>query len=278
MKLDISASWGYPVLRSGSDDYVNCELQSELVLRASPENMDVVEVDYFLDFSVPELKEMVANGLARCVLYVHCRTTWYEEAFELPGLAGVIELKKELIEGDTNFWTLIIANGRIEKYQSVKFNAEYEGETFEIQPQQIFAIADPEAQHISRDFFKSVTSLFDYNVNNNLPEGYWTVSLDDNRVMITANDTQLGCFRAAENTDASKAVLLNSVFLPVTQFCVAELLNSQENYEDFKWASVFKAKMEDIAEKNDSLLIAQKLLRNPTTWLNKHMKWKDDEA
>lgn len=278
MKLDTSASWGYPVLRSDNDDYVNCEFQSELVLRANPDVMDSIEIDYAIELSVPELKNLIHNKEAQFVLYVHCRNTWYDEAFILPSQTGLIEIKKDLIEGDTNFWTLILANEHIRGFHSKKFNQEYQGITFEILPQQILGIAAPETQFISRDFFKSVTSLFDYSINNNIPEGQWRVNLDDNRISIVANNAQIGYFRSAENTDISKAVLLNGIFLPAIQYCVSELLASPEGYEDYRWARIFKAKMQEIPEKSNPLSIAQHLLHNPTSWLNKHMKWRDDEA
>jgi len=278
MKIDTTASWGYPVLRSDNDDYVNCEFQSELLLRTNPNKMSTIEIDFSIELSVSELKELIESKQAECVLYVHCRNTWYEEVFPLKSLTGVIELNKELIEGDTNFWTLIIANREIRGFSSKKFNDEYQGFTFDILPQQILGIASPEAQFISRDFFKSVTSLFDYDINDNVSEGNWKIGLNDNRITIIANNTQLGYFRSAENTDLGKSVLLNGIFLPATQYCVSELLNSPESYEDYRWASIFKAKMEEISEKSDSLVIAQHLLQNPTSWLNKNMKWRDDEA
>lgn len=278
MKLDITASWGYPVLRPGSDDYIESEFQSDLALKMNPETMDVVEVDVSLDFPVPELRQLILDGKAHCVIYVHCRNTWFEEVYALPGLKGIFEIEKSKVEGDTAFWTLIVAKETIPNFTSSKFNEEYSGLKFNFLPNQILGIAEPESQYISRDFFKSVTSLIDYDINDNERHNRWRVNLHLDRITVVANTSQIRSFRTAENTDLGKGVLLNAIFLPVVQYCVATLLNNPDEYENLRWAQVFTAKMQTIKEKRDSLIIAQDLLKDPTGWLNKHLKWDHDET
>lgn len=278
MKLDLAASWGYPVLRPNSDDYVNCEFQSSIKLFIS-DDLNDISTSYEVDISVPEIQLLLAEKRASCLIYVHCRNTWYGEVFSLDGPKGEFKLPKSHIEGDTNFWTLVVATEAIPKYRSSKFHPEYDQAVFSIEQDQILAIAEPESHYISRDMFKSVTSLFDYSRNNNLSEGEWRVDIEGNRLVIEANDAQVRYFRSAENTRQGQSVVLNAVFLPALLQVINSFRDAPGQYEEKRWAQVLMNRLEEAKlAHSEPLAAAQGLLRKPTTWLNKNMKWRDDEA
>jgi hypothetical protein len=277
MKIDPTASWGYPVLRSTIDDYVECEFQSSIHLELG-EDMNSMYLNYQIALSVPELRDLIRVKQAKVYIYIHCRDTWFGQMIDVSTLSGQVTLDKKMIEGETEFLTLVIATKDIKSYKSTKFHPEYGAATFNIEQYQILAIADPESQYISRDILKNVSSLFDYAVNYNLSEGEWRVKLTENRLVIEANETQVGYLRKGENTPQGKAVLLNGIFLPAVAQAIGSLSEAPGQYEDLNWARVVDAKLKRIPKQGlDALGKAQELLKMPTTWLNKNMKWIDHE-
>jgi hypothetical protein len=277
MKIDPTATWGYPVLRSSVDDYVKSEIQSSLQLELADDFASIL-LNYQIQISVPEILELIKNKKARVIIYVHCRETWFGKMFDASNFNGQLVLDKSLIEGQTEFLTLVIATEKVSDFYSTKFHPEYQEAKFNIEEDQILAIADPESLYISRDLLKNVSSLFDYAVNHNLSEGEWRVKLTENRLVIEANANQVKYLRNGENTNQGKAVLLNSIFLPALTQIIAHLSNNPDEYSDLAWAMIVKAKIDLVIKTNlDSLGLAHELLRMPTTWLNKNMKWIDDE-
>ena len=278
MKLDPTASWGYPVLRSLIDDYIQCEFQSSIKLGLS-EDFKSITLNYDISLSVKELRELIGGGLAKAVIYVYCRETWFGHLIDASSYQGEINLDKALIEGETEFWTLIISTSNIKNFRSAKFHPEYGDLTFDIDENQILGMADPESQYLSRDVLKNVSSLFDYSVNHNLSEGDWRVRLNENRLVIEANSYQVQCFRKGENSPEGKSALLNGVFLPAVAQAITSFEAAPDEFEDYQWARVFKAKFSELKNPHaDALGKAQQFLRSPTTWLNKNMKWHEEES
>jgi hypothetical protein len=278
MKIDPTATWGYPVLRSSVDDYVRSEIQSSLQLELA-DDFTTILLNFQILISVPEIIDLIDNQQAKVIIYVHCRDTWFGKLIDASSLTGQFILDKSLIEGPTEFLTLVIASKKINKFNSSKFHPEYQDASFDIEEDQILAIADPETQYISRELLKNVSSLFDYAVNHNLVEGEWRVKRTENRLVIEANDAQIRYLRNGENTNQGKSVLLNSIFLPALTQIISDLREAPDNYSDSAWARIIQAKIDLVVKKNlDSLGLAHELLRMPTTWLNKNMKWIDDEA
>lgn len=275
MKLDLSASWGYPVMRPNIDDYVESEFQSSIDVRVSAD-LKTLELGYEILLSVPELKTLVDAGKARAVIYIFCRDTWFTRQVDASSWKGIQSIETSALDGEVQIWTLIVAKGETKAFTSKKFHPEYGEFAFDIVDNQILAVTEPEATFLSRELFKNVSSLFDYDINHNLSEGEWRLVLDENRLIIAANAEQIKYLRNGENTPAGKAALLNGVFLPALSHAVSALLATPESYTDFTWARVLQARIDLLTDKSDALVIAQQLFRLPLTWLNKQMKWMDD--
>ena len=278
MKIDPFASWGYPVLRSAVDDYVRSEFQSSIHLEILEDKTTII-LNYEILISVPEIIELINLKKAKVIIYTHCRDTWFGEIHDASELSGNFLLNKNLIEGATEFSTFVIAAENLKKYRSLKFHPEYQDITFDIEQNQIIAIADPLTEHITRDMQRNAAGLFDYAYNQNLSQGEWKVILTENRLKIQANENQIRYFRRGENTPQGRAVLLNAVFLPALIQVISNFQDEPDEYLDFGWAASIQAKIDRLSKKNmDALGIAQELLKVPATLLNRNMKWNYDEA
>lgn len=278
MKLDLTASWGYPVMRPTVDDYVESEFQSSVDIRGSSD-LKIIEINYQVLLSVPELKALVNDDRARVIIYIFCRDTWFTHQIDASKWKGKETLCAEKFDGEIQIWTLIVAKGSYKGFKSKKFHPEYGDYCFDIIDNQILAIAEPEAICMSRDVFKNVSSLFDYDITHNLAEGEWRVILDEDRLIIRATAEQIKFLRNGENTPQGKAALLNGVFLPALAQAVDAVINSPGDCEHLHWAQVLEVKISALSvTDSDPLAIAQKLLLLPLTWLNKQMNWMDDAA
>jgi hypothetical protein len=264
-------------MRPKSDDYIESEFQSSLDIRASAD-FKTVDIGYEILLSVPELKSLVSDKSARVVIYIFCRDTWYTHQIDASDWKGSHSLDAKDLEGEIQIWTLIVAKGPVKGFTSKKFHPEYGDYSFDVIDNQILAIAAPESVCLSRDLFRNVSSLFDYDINHNLSEGEWRVVLDENRLIIRASAEQIKFLRNGENSPAGKAVLLNGIFLPALCHAINSLRAEPGVYENFHWAQVLGAKIALLGSDQDSLTIAQKLLQMPLTWLNKQMNWIDDAA
>ena len=75
MKLDLDNSWGYPVLRPDSDDYVKSDFQSNIQLVLSNENVEEITLNYSIELSVPELLALINERKARMVILINTLLT-----------------------------------------------------------------------------------------------------------------------------------------------------------------------------------------------------------
>lgn len=275
MKLDLNTSFGYPVLRPQNDDYIESAIQSSVDFHVT-ENLEDVEISYHISLSVSELKDLIAEGKARMILYIECRDTWFDCAHDASDLRGSVKFKSAMFKGQVVLTTLLISSQDIVDYSSTKFHPEYQGAKFNILENQILAFDEQQAVFISREIFKNISSLFDYVANDNYSDGEWGVDLESNHINIVANQTQLGCLRAGENTVQGKAALLNGIFLPALAYAIFSTKDDSGQYESYTWYNVLQSKMSVLSAKDKQmpLLAAQKLLRSPLIWLNKYMDWK----
>jgi len=275
MKLDLDNSWGYPVLRPDSDDYVKSDFQSNIQLVLSNENVEEITLNYSIELSVPELLALINERKARMVILVTCRDTWFTQKIDANS-RGSVTLDGCKVEGLMEFLTLIVANEHLDAFTSKCWHPEYEGATFRIEANQLLAIAEPHRQFVGRELFRNFGSLIDYAVDNNVTEGTWKLDLDGDRIVIKATRLQIAHLRAGANTPQGKAALINAVFLPVFMECIHAVQGEAKgDHVEKKWAKVLEAKMSDIPGGSDKLPVelAQALLGNPLGLLSKRMKW-----
>jgi hypothetical protein len=276
MRFDRSSTFGYPVLRPENDDYVNSAIQSSLNATADID-LAQIQVSYDIKLSVPELNQLVKDGKAVTIIYGECRDTWFDITHYPETDVGSFTIPKNMVNGQLVLTSLVVAKTDIPSYRSKKFNPEYGDATFEIQSGEILVIDHPQSFYITREAFKNVTSLFDYQVNQNLSIGEWDLSLDDDRIKIDVHPAQLPILRSAEGNSKNKSVLLSGLFLPV----LVEILNTMDASDehcDRHWYQIIEQKRAGLstAISKSKVRSAQALLRQPLARLNTNMGWIDE--
>ena len=83
MKYDREKSFGYPVLSTGSDDYLKSDFQTEIDFNINSDNPKMFYVEYIFNCSVREIRDLVASGDAAYWLKIACRSTFYSKMYEV---------------------------------------------------------------------------------------------------------------------------------------------------------------------------------------------------
>ena len=277
MRFDQSSTFGYPVLRPDNDDYVKCAIQSSLNATADAE-LSEIQISYQISLSVPELNKLIEEGKVSTIIYGECRDTWFDVTHYITSKEGTFNIPKSLVSGNLVLTCVVVAKVDLPQYYSSKFNEEYGSAVFDIQAGEILAIDNPTSFYIAREAFKNVTSLFDYRENQNVSMGEWDLALDDERIKIDVNPSQLPILRSAENNLKNKSVLLSGLFLPV----LVEILNVMDgdgdDYSDCHWYQVIDQKRAGLSSSvaKSKVRTAQALLRQPLARLNTNMGWIDE--
>ena len=277
MKYDIEKSFGYPVLSTHSDDYLKSDFQADIEFNVDPENPGLFTVDYIYACGVKEIRDLVAKGDAAYWLKVSCRSTFYSKMYEVKA-TGTLKLDGHDLRDLVEFSGYVIGS-RDGTLTCERINLEFGSKTFEFVNGQVLAQGVPTVYITDKEFWKPISSIFEYMRNSELKDGEYTIDLDGEKgfVQVFANEAQCQVFKDFEKSKDGKAILLNTVFFVAVSKMVEALVDKPEQYADRKWARILTAKASDtnINIGDPKLLIAtHRLLDRPlraltTTLLDK---------
>ena len=77
MQFSYQKSFGYPVLREGSDDYINGAFQPTVVPQNVGAGDNEVIVKCRFTLSVPEIQDLIDKKLAAFALIIDCETLFF---------------------------------------------------------------------------------------------------------------------------------------------------------------------------------------------------------
>jgi hypothetical protein len=271
MKFDPQKSFGYPVLRPGSEDYLQAGFQSGLTLGINENNETEYVLAYDIAIGVAEIRALVLNKSARVVIEVTCRTTFFSKLFELESLKGSVTLDANQIRERLELSCYAITNKKIPKFHSDKINPEFGGSTVAFPHYAVLACDAPINYWVEREVFKNITSIFDYRVDNALGEGLWRLNLEENRVQIILSQAQLEILKHAESEKKNQVIIANAiVFAAVTE--MVNVLKFSQDHHELRWAQIVSAKCSAlgilVGPKTDAIDTAQKLMARPLSMLN----------
>jgi len=250
MKYDPDKSFGYPVLTTDGDDYIKADFQAGIDFNVNPDNPKQFIVDYTLMCSVKELRDLIKSGNAAYWIKISCRSTFYSKLYEV-GDDGTLVLDGHEFRDMVEFSTFIIGKKDC-ILQSEKINPEFGYNSFAVANGQVLAQAIPRAFVTDKEFWKPISSIFEYRRNDDLKDGEYTIDLaaDSGFVEIFATESQCQNFKDFEKTKEGKAILLNTVFFVAVSKMIEALQDKPEDYVDKKWARILQAKA---ASKNVNL-------------------------
>ena len=273
MKFDREKSFGYPTLRTvldGDDfnllDYPNKTFDPDIKISVDAANSHTFKLEYEVGLRVNALKELIQKKKAKYYFKVECPSTFFCESFASFDDEGSFELEAAKLKDKIEIIPFIIAELELELF-SEEFHEDFDGVKFDINRGNVLAIGRPTEYRISREQFRSVRSIFEFNKNEDIEDGEFRIRTDENYVSIEVNPSLYTKVKIAEQEIQSQLLILNSLYVPVVMHLLHEIKQDPDHAENKRWASIILGKASlkglNLEDDNSIALNAQKLLDMP---------------
>lgn len=266
MKFDPRKSFGYPVLRADSDDYIRSGFQLDIDFNLDKNDPSKFVVGFAFHCGVRELVDFVKNQNGAFWIRVSCRSTFVSSMYPVEQ-NGSITIEGTELRDVIEICGFVIARKQA-VFESKKINEEFGYDSFEVSQGQIMAHSYPSSYVVEKDFWKPLHSIFEYRIGEDLKEGEFHVDLDGTSgvVEIFGHVALIKQLNAFEKSQEGRNLLINSVFFATVVQMITRFQESPESVADKKWAKILLAKAEskniDIKNKRVAL-VAQRLLDLP---------------
>lgn len=272
MQFDVQRAFPYPVLRPGNNDYLDGEFQvtAEFEIGESPQP---INIRFTCNLSVEEIESLIGSGQATFAIVVSCRETFTRRVILNRDTTFSVAFDQGELKGQVVVSPFVATTTTVLGYCSKLLNPEWGNGAFDLEPGSILAADEPQVVFVDRDLFRPITSVFTLVKNDNIQNNEWHVSLDEDKVQISVSPQNKEVIDRVRNSDASKAVLINSLYFGAVTQCLRHLKNSRD-FDEYRWARVMRAQLEaagfDI-DTEDEYLVAQKLMKHPLGLLNAYV-------
>ena len=182
MKYDSDKSFGYPVLSEDSDDYVKSAFQPSFLFDLDDEDPSYFKLKYQFSTSVREIQELIGKGAAAYWIKISCRSTFYSKLYEVSE-NGEILIDGKKLRDTVEFSGYVIAKTSC-SLKSKKVNPEFGYDEFPVSNGQVLALARPITYVTEKEFWKPISSIFEYRVDDNLKNGEFTIDIEDEYVHV----------------------------------------------------------------------------------------------
>jgi hypothetical protein len=268
MQFDLLRAFPYPVLRPGVYDYTDSDIQATVHFEQSSDSSKITaEVEFAL--SVAEIKDLVQKGSAEYVTVFACRDTYFRKAVRSKSPTFKTDFPAGELRGEVGIYPYIVAAKDIKGFTCPWINPEFGEGPFKFPIGAVLALDAPQSVYVDRDAFKPISSCFLLVKNENAPDDEWQIAADNDKVQIAVNPALKARIDEARNSKENRAILLNSIYFAAVVQCLS-LLKQDANYDDFRWAKIFRQRMNEQGidlDKHHEVWIAQQLMRHPLTVL-----------
>lgn len=271
MRYDENKSFPYPVLREGSEDYVDGAFQATLRYALSKDAQKIrVEADFIT--SEPAIEKLLQSKKAEFALLIDARETYFRDLITTRKRSAKREYDGGQIKGPVTLLAYIVATQDIKDYRSELFNHEYAGRSFRIESGDVIALDRPREFYVGQEVFAHIGTVFELVEEDGIAEGEIKLGLEDDKVQIRVSPEQKALLDTARGQKKTQPILLSGVYLPTLMQVLAHMSRGVGDFEDKKWyrAIISKCEIEgvELNEETDLLAVAQKLLSFPMNSLN----------
>jgi hypothetical protein len=278
MRFDPKKSFGHPVLRKNSSDYIESDISSSIELINQEVSPDVYNLEYHVMLGVSEIRRGVQDRSLIVVVNVFCAKTMFRQSFITSELVGSLPLNVKNIRGDLDIDVEVVVNSESYELRSEKIHPEFGGSEalFTLKKGDLIAQAWPAKLFIDREVFQSVVSLFEWATQEDLPDGAWRMGVTEDSVKIEVNAEQRVVLTQGTTTKSGRALLLNAIFLPALVQLIQDAMFAEVD-ENVLWFKVLVMKLSSIGEtltkNSDPISLAQRLLKYPLSTVAQTGLW-----
>lgn len=259
----------YPVLEEGNNSFNGSYFKSSAEAKS-----DVHNIEFILNAETDnkDLIQYIKEDKAIFVHHIECPETCYRKIIKTNHKTKVFSEKSDLIKGNVQVCSFIIANKYIENYSNKYFNSIYNGFNFNIEKGCILAVGNETDITIE----KNSESLADrdsiFKVIKVEKRGSVEVDIEDEKIQILLPEKTFKCYRQLNKGIENRVKIYSLIVLPVLIY-VIEMLKTENGidyYENKRWFKSLKnisSKFGIILDSENifninSLECAQKLLNN----------------
>jgi hypothetical protein len=277
MKYMPNRLFGYPVLRDeplSDADYPNKKIKVDIKLDLHSEDFTKYTVKYELALDSGTLNNLLEEEKIEFVVRISCNPSLFSYS-EICSGKGSFDVEGDKLRDKVEISAFLVANQTFTlKSLSGEFHTDFGTNEFVIEHGMVVAYPSPVRYFISKDNFKTITSIFKYSGTPNHERDTFTVDLNDQVIQIVALDSQISLFRALQIE--SKDIAINALFVPALAQAIETLKQSRADYDDHRWANVILTKCQSLGidiedERFNALDIAQRLFRSPIKLLNSRL-------
>jgi hypothetical protein len=264
MQFDVLRAFPYPVLRPGVNDYVDGEIQASVQLRQATNGSEVL-ADVHFALSVPAIRDLIEEGLARYVVVFSCRDTYLRKAVLDAEPSFSCQFGGGSLRGDVGIYPYVVAIADISGYVCDWINSEFGTGPFNFKRGSVIALDQPQSVYIDRESYRPISSAFVLVKDESLLDFEWRIDAAYDKVRIAASPSLKARIDVARNSPQNQAILLNSIYFAAVMQCVS-LLRQTADYDEYRWAGIFRQRCTDVGsqiESEDESRIAQRLMKQP---------------
>lgn len=265
MKITESTSYPHPVLAPWSDDIADASFDTTVTFQLDQE-VNQVSIHCDVALNHPDIAALIEEGSATFGCFIKCQETGMRRLQQLGFPIGKQQFASGALIGRVQLRPMVWSLRSISDYQPAGAHAEFAGGT-DIEPGQILALDDEQVIEVTRPPLPPLESIFEIMSSDEVPEDEFELDTEADRITVRmppATYQRVQDFRQTD--DATRAVLMNALYVPVIMEVLDRLRDGEAQFEQYRWLYPFKARCE-MAEidlsKPDLFNDAQRLLLNP---------------
>lgn len=245
MQFSYQKSFGYPVLREGSDDYINGAFQPTVVPQNVGAGDNEVIVKCRFSLSVPEIQDLIDRKLAAFALIIDCRDTFFREIYYSNENKAEFKCDKEVLKGRVVFESYIVARKAIDDFRSEFINPFFGSGPHKFSIGMVFAQGVPLEKNIHAEKLRDSKSLISFNTDESLRTGEWWFDVLSEFPSVYVSPEQLSSIKSAPSN--ADPMIENTFLVPI----VAEMISSmrdeelEEQVEAYPWSALIHQGLEE---------------------------------
>lgn len=265
MKIDETMRYPHPVLSEFTGDYPGRSFSMEFEITEQP-STGSLQLRHSHVVSDGGINTLLQSGQASIGIIVVCLETYYNSLVPLDPQGSPVDFPAGTLRGRVSIRPVIWTAQNVTAFSSDGLHPDFSDIAWDFSRGTILAIGLEQIVNIGKEKLAPMETIFSLSPKEGLAEGDIQVSLDGEKITILVSPATCKRMHALRRDKSTKAILLNSVFLPVVMDVLASLRGNEAEHAEKRWYKIFSAKCDHLGIKIhdcEPLRDALKLLKYP---------------
>lgn len=264
MKISETTIYPYPLLAPWSNDISESSFNTEIRYREDNSSQQL-SMHFDSALTNDDISRLIDNGSARFGCFIRCKDTGLRRVQPLGFPQGIHDFAPGALLGRVEIRPMIWTTKSVSSY--LPLGAHFEFHESDLESGKIIALGEEQILHVTHPALPTVESIFEIDINPNLPDGKFEIDMGGDKIVIRMPDITFSLVQLLRQTDNStKIVTRTSLFIPTLMYVLDQISKNGEQFEGLRWYNSFSSRCDllSINKNNPDLLNdAMKLLDNP---------------